>query len=482
VGEEEDTGLNPPDDILEFCSLIGFKPKSFQEKLLKDESKRISVLFARQSGKSTCLAIKAIHYALTHPKTTTLIICPVYRQTLNLGDKISEILNSLPEEYRKAWCLKVQKLRFYFRNLSRILLLSALSMDKIRGYTSHMILIDEMAFIKDDEKLVLNVLYPMLSTTDGAMICSSTPWGVNSMFYRVCHDPSWSHHIATWEDAYREGLYSKTFVETELKALRESNPQQFKIEYECEFIPDMDSWLSQDLIAKCVDGSLEYVDYGTQLEGEFYAGVDLGKHQDYSVIAVLKREDDVLKLIHLKRFPLETAYASVIGYLKGLYDNLKTIQSILMDQTGVGEYIVEDVETAYASVIGYLKGLYDNLKTIQSILMDQTGVGEYIVEDVRNTGLPVEGVILTAESKEQIMTYLKNIMMRGLLKYPYDRQLLHEMNVEKYELSKSGHVMFTHPSGTHDDMLWALALAVYASKSAQVSAVKTRKILSWLRV
>ena len=443
MGEEEDTGLNPPDDILEFCSLIGFKPKSFQEKLLKDESKRISVLFARQSGKSTCLAIRAIHYALTHPKTTTLIICPVYRQTLNLGDKISEILNSLPEEYRKAWCLKVQKLRFYFRNLSRILLLSALSMDKIRGYTSHMILIDEMAFIKDDEKLVLNVLYPMLSTTDGAMICSSTPWGVNSMFYRVCHDPSWSHHIATWEDAYREGLYSKTFVETELKALRESNPQQFKIEYECEFIPDMDSWLSQDLIAKCVDGSLEYVDYGTQLEGEFYAGVDLGKHQDYSVIAVLKREDDVLKLIHLKRFPLETAYASVIGYLKGLYDNLKTIQSILMDQTGVGEYIVEDV---------------------------------------RNTGLPVEGVILTAESKEQIMTYLKNIMMRGLLKYPYDRQLLHEMNVEKYELSKSGHVMFTHPSGTHDDMLWALALAVYASKSAQVSAVKTRKILSWLRV
>ncbi|MEM1558248.1 MAG: terminase family protein [Thermoproteota archaeon] len=443
MGEEEDTGLNPPDDILEFCSLIGFKPKSFQEKLLKDESKRISVLFARQSGKSTCLAIKAIHYALTHPKTTTLIICPVYRQTLNLGDKISEILNSLPEEYRKAWCLKVQKLRFYFRNLSRILLLSALSMDKIRGYTSHMILIDEMAFIKDDEKLVLNVLYPMLSTTDGAMICSSTPWGVNSMFYRVCHDPSWSHHVATWEDAYREGLYSKTFVETELKALRESNPQQFKIEYECEFIPDMDSWLSQDLIAKCVDGSLEYVDYGTQLEGEFYAGVDLGKHQDYSVIAVLKREDDVLKLIHLKRFPLETAYASIIGYLKGLYDNLKTIQSILMDQTGVGEYIVEDV---------------------------------------RNTGLPVEGVILTAESKEQIMTYLKNIMMRGLLKYPYDRQLLHEINVEKYELSKSGHVMFTHPSGTHDDMLWALALAVYASKSAQVSAVKTRKILSWLRV
>lgn len=429
--------FEPPKDILDFCKLIGFKPKSFQERLLKDDSKRISVLFARQTGKSTCLAIKAIHFALTHPKTTTLIVCPVYRQTLNLGDKISEILNSLPDEYRRAWCLKIQKLQFYFRNLSRILLLSALSMDKIRGYTSHLILIDEMAFIKDDEKLMLNILYPMLSTTDGAIICSSTPWGINSMFYKVCHDPGWSHHVATWEDAYREGLYSKTFVETDLKALRDSNPQQFKVEYECEFIPDMDSWLSQDLIAKCVDGTLEYVDYGTCLEGSFWIGVDLGKHQDYSVVAVLKEEDGVLSLIHLKRFPLETAYASVIGYLKGICDTFKTVNNILMDQTGVGEYVVEDTV---------------------------------------NAGLPAEGIVLTTQTKEQVMTYLKTVMERGMLKLPYDRQLLHEMNIEKYELSKSGHITFTHPSGTHDDMLWALALAVYASKSRPIGVWRGRSV------
>lgn len=271
------------------------------------------------------------------------------------------------------------------------------------------------------------------------MICSSTPWGTNSMFYKVCHDPGWSHHVATWEDALREGLYSKTFVETDLKALRESSPQQFKIEYECEFIPDMDSWLSQDLIARCVDGTLEYVDYGVFMSGSFWIGVDLGKHQDYSVVAVLKEdEDNTLSLIHLKRFPLETAYASVIGYLKGLCDTFKTPNSILIDQTGVGEYVVEDTV---------------------------------------NAGLPAEGVILTAQVKEQIMTYLKTVMERGMLRLPYDRQLLHEMNIEKYELSKSGHITFTHPSGTHDDMLWALALAVYGSKSASVSAVKAKKIL-----
>jgi predicted HTH domain antitoxin len=81
------------------------------------------------------------------------------------------------------------------------------------------------------------------------------------------------------------------------------------------------------------------------------------------------------------------------------------------------------------------------------------------------------------QNKEQVMTYLKNVMEKNALKLPYDRELLHELNVEKFELSKSGHITFTHPSGTHDDMLWALALAVYASKSSPVSVGKVKKIM-----
>ena len=38
------------------------------------------------------------------------------------------------------------------------------------------------------------------------------------------------------------------------------------------------------------------------------------------------------------------------------------------------------------------------------------------------------------------------------------------MNSERYELMKSGQLQFSHPSGTHDDSPWALALAVYASR------------------
>ena len=431
--------IRPPGDIVEFCRLVGFKPKRFQERVLRDWSKRITVLFGRQMGKSTCLALKAVYFALSNPGTTTLILCPVYRQTLNLGDKVVEVLNNLPQRLRSLWCLRIQKLQFYFRNLSRLILLSALSMDKLRGYTAHMILVDEAAFIPDDEKLFVNILLPMLSTTDGWLIVSSTPWGRDTMFYRFCHSPGWSHHVATWRDAVEEGLYSRSFVETDLKALMESNPQQFRIEYECQFIPDLDSWLTQDLIARCVDGGLEYVDYGTRLSGSFWIGVDLGKHRDHSAVAVLSEDEDgVLRLIHLKRFPLETPYASVIGYLKGLCDTLEGVNGILIDQTGVGEYVVEDA---------------------------------------LNVGLPAEGVVLTVKTKEQIMTYLKTVMARGMLRYPYDRMLLHELNVEKFELSKSGYITFTHPEGTHDDRLWALALAVYASRKPGFAVTRGRRVL-----
>jgi len=47
---------------------------------------------------------------------------------------------------------------------------------------------------------------------------------------------------------------------------------------------------------------------------------------------------------------------------------------------------------------------------------------------------------------------------------PFDADLFHEINVERYELSKTGKILFNHPQGTHDDRFWALTLAVYASE------------------
>jgi len=66
-----------------------------------------------------------------------------------------------------------------FRNGSRIVALPN-SPQMLRGYTANQVICDESAFFKDDELVFYNVLYPMLSTTDGALIASSTPWSKDS--------------------------------------------------------------------------------------------------------------------------------------------------------------------------------------------------------------------------------------------------------------------------------------------------------------
>jgi hypothetical protein len=58
------------------------------------------------------------------------------------------------------------------------------------------------------------------------------------------------------------------------------------------------------------------------------------------------------------------------------------------------------------------------------------------------------------------------VSLRPLLHIPFDPELFHELNVERYELAKMGKISFNPPEGTHDDRFWAVALAVYAAEQA----------------
>ena len=56
--------------------------------------------------------------------------------------------------------------------------------------------------------------------------------------------------------------------------------------------------------------------------------------------------------------------------------------------------------------------------------------------------------------------------LRPMLHIPFDADLFQELNVERFELVKTGKISFIHPEGTHDDRFWAVALAVYATEQA----------------
>ncbi len=72
--------------------------------------------------------------------------------------------------------------------------------------------------------------------------------------------------------------------------------------------------------------------------------------------------------------------------------------------------------------------------------------------------------MMTVQEKQNIMTHLRQLMEQDRLHIPYDPDLINEMNAEQFEYTKTGQTLFSHSSGTHDDRLWALALAGYAAR------------------
>jgi phage FluMu gp28-like protein len=174
--------------------------------------------------------------------------------------------------------------------------------------------------------------------------------------------------------------------------------------------------------------------------GEYYAGVDLGKKQDPSALGLIRKEVDVRRLVGLKVFPLETEYVAIAGYLRLVHERIQRVIRFLIDQTGVGEPFVDDVK--------------------QNIPC-------------------AEGLVLTMPSKQEVLGYLKMIMQQKKLLIPYELELTSELNIERFELTKAGQVQFSHPDGTHDDRLWALALAVFATKEPAFPKI-TRPHARWV--
>ncbi len=215
--------------------------------------------------------------------------------------------------------------------------------------------------------------------------------------------------------------------------------ERFRREYLAEFVEDELAYFTQKLIAQCIHSELapttdDWTKHITPPMGRYFVGVDFGKKVDYSVIAIVRWnvKTKSAELVGMVRFPLETPYATVIGYVKIICDKLQRVELVLVDRTGVGEYITEEMQNVH----------------IKS---------------------KIEGVMLTVPSKQEILGYMKQTMENEHLGLYLDPDLIAQLNVEHFELTKAGQIQFSHADGTHDDELWALALAVYATRTPDTS-------------
>ena len=396
--EASDRPLIEETDVVEFFKHMGFQATVYQEKLLRDKSHFVLARWSRQSGKSLAMAVAVLFNALTRKGLRAAIVAPSKRQSLKMVDKISRLLTRLGREVLEG---PPRKGRLVFRNGSVIEALPN-NPDTVRGETLNVVVLDEFAYIEHDKELYDAIIFA-LSTTNGSFYGTSTPGSQDSLFFKMATDDEqfadFSRHHVSYKDALKpNGPIDPEFLE-KIRRQYQTDPGRWKREMEADFADDEDAYLPLELIESCVTEGPETF-----------------------------TKDDVIsgRLARTGKFFVGTAFSVVTGYLNLLNQRLKTVSRIYIDQTGVGEFFVQD---AYKS----------GLKNAQ-------------------------GIFLSLPKKQEIMDYFKRKMQDGHLHFPRDPELINEMSAERFQLSKTGQLQFSHVSGTHDDRLWAFALAVYASR------------------
>jgi phage FluMu gp28-like protein len=423
---------------VEFCrQLIGFEPTEYQKELIKlyEENQFIAARWCRQSGKSWIISALLLDDALHIPDSYIAVIGPSWRQTkLNIR-RIAMFERKLPA----GSYLKPQKTKLSFPNGSVIEAFPN-NPDTCRGFSLTRVWWDEVNFTANDQDLLDAILFA-LGTTNGKLVCTSTPFNTDSVFWKMCNHKDFSdfarHHVS-WERVVEpNGPWKRSFFE-KIKRQFGEDPSRWRREMEAEWAEDESTWLPQSLIVACIGTlkncgvDLQPFDSEKGCEGMFFAGLDLAQVKDYCVFAVWELVNDVLFLRHLKIFSQPTKYANVLGYIKTLQDRWGGFQKIRVDFTKEGPAIITDMENA----------------------------------GIKNA----EGVHFSVTRKSEMCSLLKNRMTDQKLFYPhltwekpYRSDLCSELNIERYELRKDGALMFSHPNGTHDDVFWGLALGVYAT-------------------
>lgn len=425
-------------DPVAFCkTILGFTPFTYQTEFINlfQNNQFTAARWCRQSGKSYIISALLLWYAIINPNTKIGIVAPSFRQSKRILSRITNLTHKLPP----GLLFRPQKTLLHFTNNSTIEAFPN-SPETIRGPTLEVIYIDECNFIANDIELYDAVLFT-LSATNGKFVCASTPWNSDSIFYKIFYHKNFSHfstsHI-TYEQALAPNGPLKSDIVEKIRVQMGDDPSRWRREMLAEWAEDDDVWLTQSLIANCIgttktcNADLQEYDPEKTYEGEFFAGLDLAQTRDYTVLAVVERQNDILYLRHLKIFKQPTLYASVLGYLKMLQDRWGGFAKIRVDFTREGPSIIND--------------------------MSEAGIEN------------AEGVTFSVPRKSEIAHLLRTRMRNQRFFYPmlhwerpYRGDLCTELNIERYTQRKDGQITYYHPSGTHDDVWWAIALAVYAT-------------------
>ena len=224
--------------------LIQFKPYDFQEKLIKNfHENRFNICkMPRQTGKSTTSVSYLLHYVVFNDSVNIGILANKAATARDLLGRLQTAYENLPK-WMQQGIVSWNKGSLELENGSKILAAST-SASAVRGMSFNILFLDEFAFVPNHiAEAFFSSVYPTITsgkTTKVIMV--STPHGMNH-FYRYWHDAEKGKNEYIPTDVHWSQVPGRD-AEWKRQTIANTSEQQFKIEFECEFLGSVDTLIS----------------------------------------------------------------------------------------------------------------------------------------------------------------------------------------------------------------------------------------------
>ena len=224
--------------------LVNFDMYPFQEKLIRNfHENRFNICkMPRQTGKSTTCVSYLLHYAVFNDNVNIAILANKASTARDLLQRLQLAYENLPK-WMQQGIISWNKGSLELENGSKISSNST-SSSAVRGGSYNVIFLDEFAFIPNHiaDDFFASV-YPTISSGQSTkVIIVSTPRGMNH-FYRMWHDAEKGKNEYVPTDVHWSEVPGRDIVWKE-QTIANTSEQQFKVEFECEFLGSVNTLIS----------------------------------------------------------------------------------------------------------------------------------------------------------------------------------------------------------------------------------------------
>jgi len=275
--------------------LVSFEPYDFQEGLIrKFHDNRFNICkMPRQTGKSTTSVAYLLHYAVFNDNVNIGILANKAATARDLLGRLQTAYENLPK-WMQQGIISWNKGSLELENGSKILAAST-SASAVRGMSFNILFLDEFAFVPNHiaESFFASVYPTITSGKSTKVIMVSTPHGMNH-FYRYWHDAERGKNEYVPTDVHWSEVPGRDDVWKE-QTIANTSEQQFKIEFECEFLGSVDTLIAPSKLRSMIYQTPETTSAGLdvyvspQPAHDYTIAVDVarGVSKDYSAFVVV---------------------------------------------------------------------------------------------------------------------------------------------------------------------------------------------------